>query len=307
MRTLARPITIALLALTLLTACSPIRPVSKVGLLAPFEGLYREDGYAALHGLRVALAECAPGLDIVPLALDDAADPAQARRAAQKLRVDPAVDLVMGPFALDAILATRAVLDDIAWRTPLHLAPTGFAPSPTTAWPTLLVDTIRATMPAATLTVIGLPGELTPEALRADPTILFVPDAAAAPSTITTEAVLWFGDPAQAAAWLNSGALEAEIPLFLGTAYGAEIIAAHAAREQTVYWMIWRDVEYNRWSETFAPTQSSAQSYPAYLTYRALCPVLQQRAGIASTEPPAGQVDVIPLAAGLSATDAAPR
>ena len=39
-------------ALLAVSSCTSIRPVVKVGLIAPFEGLYRETGYAALDAVR---------------------------------------------------------------------------------------------------------------------------------------------------------------------------------------------------------------------------------------------------------------
>ncbi len=60
------------------------RPVVKIGLIAPFEGLYRESGYEALAAMRSAIADSPlPSqvrIDILPLALDDSADPFPGQR-----------------------------------------------------------------------------------------------------------------------------------------------------------------------------------------------------------------------------------
>src|SRR3954463_1255363 len=48
-----------------LSGCASIRPIVKIGLIAPFEGLYRQSGYDALDAMRQAMAECTPaGVDV---------------------------------------------------------------------------------------------------------------------------------------------------------------------------------------------------------------------------------------------------
>src|SRR5262245_10088378 len=65
---------------SLLAGCSSIRPIVKIGLIAPFEGLYRQSGYVALDAMRQAMIDCTPpGVDVLPLALDDNGDPRQAQ------------------------------------------------------------------------------------------------------------------------------------------------------------------------------------------------------------------------------------
>ena len=72
----------------LLAGCTDVRPVAKIGLIAPFEGLHRRSGYAALAAMRQAIVETPAGATgIIPLALDDAGDgdqvaPAQSAAAA---------------------------------------------------------------------------------------------------------------------------------------------------------------------------------------------------------------------------------
>jgi hypothetical protein len=81
-----------LILLLLLAGCTHIRPVHKVALIAPFEGLYRERGYEALAALRAALSTCVPsGVAILPVALDDSGQSEKAARAAQNLLADPSV------------------------------------------------------------------------------------------------------------------------------------------------------------------------------------------------------------------------
>ena len=90
---------LALMAAGSLAGCTNVRPTIEIGVLAPFEGLHRRSGYAALDAVRAAIADF-PYADagILPLALDDGARPAQAVRSAQKLLVDPRVKAVVGPL-----------------------------------------------------------------------------------------------------------------------------------------------------------------------------------------------------------------
>ena len=97
------------------TACIPASTpqVVKIGLIAPFEGLYRRTGYAALAEMRKVLAAHVPASTayrILPVALDDGGDPEQARRAAQKLLVDPEVQVIVGPLFPHTIAAVREVM-----------------------------------------------------------------------------------------------------------------------------------------------------------------------------------------------------
>lgn len=97
------------------TACLPANtprpsstpPVEKIGLIASFEGFYRETGYAALDGLRAAIDACTPADSFrthppqpgyVPLALDDSHGPQSLPRTLAKLQIDPSVALILGPY-----------------------------------------------------------------------------------------------------------------------------------------------------------------------------------------------------------------
>lgn len=78
-------------------------PVVKLGLIAPFEELYREDGYAVLHAVRLAVnqrnaAGGVAGRQVALVALNDNGQPAEARQQAANLGVDPAVLAVIGPL-----------------------------------------------------------------------------------------------------------------------------------------------------------------------------------------------------------------
>jgi ABC-type branched-subunit amino acid transport system substrate-binding protein len=106
---------VTLLFLTLLTAgCASTDPVIKVGLVAPFEGRYREVGYDAIYSARLAVREINEaggigGYRVVLVALDDSSDPELARQAAASLVVDPGVVAVAGHW----IPETSAAAEDV--------------------------------------------------------------------------------------------------------------------------------------------------------------------------------------------------
>ncbi|MFQ6014524.1 MAG: branched-chain amino acid ABC transporter substrate-binding protein [Anaerolineae bacterium] len=77
------------------------KPVVKIGLVAPFEGLYRPLGYKVLYGVKLALRDVnrAGGIEgymVELVALDDGNDPAEAARQAQEMALDPDVVGVIG-------------------------------------------------------------------------------------------------------------------------------------------------------------------------------------------------------------------
>lgn len=102
-----------------LSACSSTRPVVKIGLLAPFEGLHRESGYEALSAMRAALADYPMvEVEVLPLALDTSANPQQARRAAAKMLRDESVVAVVGPLQARQVSAVADVIApaEVVWR-----------------------------------------------------------------------------------------------------------------------------------------------------------------------------------------------
>ena len=123
------PCFLSLLVVFILTAaCAPIRPIYKIGLLAPFEGLSRRNGYEALAAMHAAIGDAAPrGIDLLPLALDDSADPV---RAAQKMLADPTLKAVVGPLTIEGVEVTRARFGstDLPRFAPFAVAPAGDLP-----------------------------------------------------------------------------------------------------------------------------------------------------------------------------------
>ncbi len=76
-------------------------PVYRIGLIAPFEGRYRELGYDMIYAARLALRESltAGTMDdyrVELVAYDDSGDPQQATRQVRALVADPAVLIAIG-------------------------------------------------------------------------------------------------------------------------------------------------------------------------------------------------------------------
>lgn len=103
-RHLARPIClpIILLVAVFTTGCIRTTPrVIKIGLVAPFEGRYREIGYDVIPAARLAIREWAAqagasDIAIELVAYDDMGDPDMATAQARRLVADPQVVIVMG-------------------------------------------------------------------------------------------------------------------------------------------------------------------------------------------------------------------
>lgn len=98
----------------LLSSCAvglrSTRPVVKIGLVAPFEGLHRHLGYDVLYAVKLAVRERnaaggVSGHEVELVALDDSNDPAQAPLQARKMIVDSDVMGVIGHFSDEAALA----------------------------------------------------------------------------------------------------------------------------------------------------------------------------------------------------------
>ncbi len=140
---------LALLAVTagLFVGCvEPTPQVAKIGLVAPFEGRYREIGDDVIPAARLAIREWAAAqsaqaggarLVFELVAYDDGGDPALAAEQARKLTADPDVAAVVGHWRDATTLAalpiyTNAGLPVIAFATSalpgapgvINLAPT---------------------------------------------------------------------------------------------------------------------------------------------------------------------------------------
>jgi ABC-type branched-subunit amino acid transport system substrate-binding protein len=111
----AAPIALALL----LAGCIQTTPRTvKIGLVAPFEGRYREIGYQVIPAARLAIREWAvrAGANEVAIELvayDDMGDPALAVEQAQKLAVDPDVAMVIGHWRDETTQAALPVYEQV--------------------------------------------------------------------------------------------------------------------------------------------------------------------------------------------------
>ncbi|MBZ0296025.1 MAG: ABC transporter substrate-binding protein [Anaerolineae bacterium] len=105
---------LVLLGLFLLSACAvkPVAPLTRIALLAPFEGRYREIGYQALYAARMALQDTASeNIELLPL--DDGGTQDRAVWRARGLAEDPLVQatIVLGYDAASA--KTQAAFADV--------------------------------------------------------------------------------------------------------------------------------------------------------------------------------------------------
>ncbi len=111
----AAPIALALL----LAGCIRTTPRTvKIGLVAPFEGRYREIGYQVIPAARLAIREWAAraGANEVAIELvayDDMGDPALAVEQAQRLAVDPDVVMVIGHWRDETTQAALPVYEQV--------------------------------------------------------------------------------------------------------------------------------------------------------------------------------------------------
>lgn len=108
----------------------------KIGLVAPFEGLYRASGYEMLFAVKLALQERNQGgglhgYRVELVALNDFNDPVEAAKQARVLAADPAVLGVVGHLAPAATLAAVPVYQDaqLAISIPWSVEATLFEPA----------------------------------------------------------------------------------------------------------------------------------------------------------------------------------
>jgi ABC-type branched-subunit amino acid transport system substrate-binding protein len=100
----------------LLSACSSIRPVVKIALIAPFEGRYRNVGYEVIYAVRLAVREAnaaggVAGYSVELLALDDSGDEGMAVEQARKVAADPQVLGAIGHWLGGTTAAAAPIYD----------------------------------------------------------------------------------------------------------------------------------------------------------------------------------------------------
>jgi branched-chain amino acid transport system substrate-binding protein len=267
----------------LLSACTDVRPTLKIGVLAPFEGLHRRSGYAALEAVRAAIADFPYAqAGILPLALDDSGQPQGAQRSAQKLLVDPQVAAVVGPLSPALSAAAAPVIEGTAipWFTPHALAGEQWAEGLAAAAGTLAVQEGARGLVLAGWTegwpaldadawsqAAGLPVRLLddPGGVRGD------------------EAVFWLGSAEEGAAYLAQlRRVQPQVPFVLGPAGEDPVFAERAEGFQHTYWTTWTDADYNAWAARHANDSPNA-----YLVYRATLAALTAATGVTQNAAPA--------------------
>ncbi len=106
-----------LFLLFLLTACAfpgSTKPVIKIGMIAPFDGLLRHQGYQRLYGVKLALQEVnlsggVAGYKIELVALNDFADVDETILQSQELTMDPDVRGIIGQWDAELFNAAAPI------------------------------------------------------------------------------------------------------------------------------------------------------------------------------------------------------
>jgi branched-chain amino acid transport system substrate-binding protein len=93
------------------------KPIVKIGLVAPFEGLYRPLGYEVLYAVKLAIRERnasggVAGYMVELVALNDDNEPTIATQRAREMAVDPDVVGAIGHFSSPT---TLTVLEEYRW------------------------------------------------------------------------------------------------------------------------------------------------------------------------------------------------
>lgn len=292
---LARPLWLGA-ALLLLAACTDVRPVAKIGLIAPFEGLYRRTGYAALEQTRAAIAGTPDDpVAVIPLALDDSADPQRSLRAAQKLLIDPTVKAIVGPLAPAQSAAAGAAIRaaGVPWIAPYAVDPTGGFADPATsdAWATGLVAAAGDAARRQGAQVLVLAGDDTGwpaisieewATVAGMPVTRLAGSASDVAALSGDEAIFWLGAPAAAADFINLlRPLHSEMPLWIGLGGSDPVLTERANIDRKLYWLAWSNPHYNGWA-----AQHTSPTPEAFLVYQATQAAIDAVRGAAtSTEP----------------------
>jgi branched-chain amino acid transport system substrate-binding protein len=92
-------------------------PTLKIGLIAPFEGLYRSTGYEVLFAVKTALRERneaggVRGYQVELVAINDFNDPVEAARQARALATDPEILGVVGHLTSASTLAAIPIYEE---------------------------------------------------------------------------------------------------------------------------------------------------------------------------------------------------
>ncbi len=193
------------------------RPVIKIGLVAPFEELYREDGYAALYAVKLAIAERNAqggigGHAIALVALNDNGRPEEAAMQASKLGLDRDVVGVIGPLQEATAVGAAAELaaQDLPWVAPVPLEGNvtggwGLSASPFAVGGAAVAELVRLGAADRAVVFSDQPGALAGAQTAADRlgvSLQVLPLAAGPADVPGGSGVAWLGDAERGAALL---------------------------------------------------------------------------------------------------------
>lgn len=286
----------------LLVACRSTRPVAKIGLIAPFEGLYRQSGYEALVAMRMAIAEeDLPQMDVLPLAMDDSGDGQKSQRTFRKMLVDPAVQAVIGPLtphiAYNLVTRPPAVITlsrdpaipgaDPAvalWLTPFAVQPQGGFANLNThphGWAGMLAAAAGQVARMDHQKALALVGNLQGWPFQtlaqwrewAQMPVLFVTDPTQAPADT---AFLWLGDAAAGAGfWLALQESQPESIFLLGPDVDPRIFVQRAGPGRAIRQLTWLTQEYGAWADQLP--NPTPEMYRVYMATRQLLDRMAER------------------------------
>lgn len=223
------------------------RPVVKIGLIAPFEELYRDDGYEVLNAVKLAVNQrnaaggVAGGRQVALVALNDNGRPDEAQRQAAKMAVDADVLGVVGPVKSGSLPAGRALTaQQMPWIALTEASPAELAGGFSLA---LSPETLGRAAVAALLEQPGIDTVLAltdwPEALAgAEAAGATVRSLASAEQVALKagEGVVWLGDAPQGARL--AAALGPQATMVGGSEVGSHIFAGRAgSNSATVHWL----------------------------------------------------------------------
>lgn len=247
----------ALCAIMILAGCyGSTKPVVKIGLIGPFEELYRDDGYAALYAAKLAVAQFAaegglPGHNVALVALNDNGRPEEAALQAQKLGIDPAVMGVIGPlqWATAHQAGPELAAHRLAWIAPVPLEPSELAGGLSlSASPEQLGQQAVATLAGLDVTAgrvaifanqaSALAGaQAAAASLEMEAAVSEAQPPAAAPLIRDVSGVVWLGDAAGGAEVSRLRGDAVDVPLVGGPETGSPVFRGRGGAIGAATWL----------------------------------------------------------------------
>lgn len=235
----------------IMAACSA-PSIAPIGVLAPFEGLYRRSGYAALDAVRSEIdAATGSRVGLLPFALDTSRD---ASRAMEKMRVT-GTKAVVGPLTPQDGSAGATALAGIPWFAPWAVSDDGFEDPAEGHWLSAQIEAVAEdakSIGVRSLVAAGwegaqlaeMEGELalpltwadSPLAVRSGDGVLWMGDAAGAARFVSQVRDRLPGTPV----WLAPWAVD---PVFV-----EHLRATGFSDWSRLYWITWLDREYAVWA-----------------------------------------------------------